>query len=143
MNLDCRFSSKDYNEALKQGKLAASKCQRCGAIYLPSRVICPECHGRNMEPVTVKGTGKLVAFTVISVPPPMMAEEGFDREHPYCSGVVELDEGVRVTARVLGADVGNPESIEIGTPVTLEFVSCTHEGEEKTFLAFRILRSSA
>jgi uncharacterized OB-fold protein len=46
-----------------------------------------------------------------------MNEEGFSREKPYLTGIVELDEGPRISARLLGFDPENPESIRIGIPL--------------------------
>jgi len=133
------FYSAAYDRFISQGKLMGSKCRKCGAMYVPPRPICPKCHAREMELVAMKGKGKLAAYTVIAVGPPMMVEEGFDRENPYCSGVVELEEGARITARILGVDVAKPDQIKIGTPVTVEYQERVHSGEKVTFLAFRAL----
>ena len=65
------------------------------------------------------GTGRLIAFTCIAIGPPWMAARGFDREHPYCSAVIELDEGPRVVARIEGVDTNRPEDIRIGTRLVL------------------------
>jgi uncharacterized OB-fold protein len=67
-----------------------------------------------------------------------MVAEGYDRYRHYCCGIVELDEGLRVSAHILGVDVQDPSSIEIGTPVTIEFP----EGEGKPMvLTFRAMSS--
>ena len=63
----------------------------------------------------MNGTGKLAAFTSISIGPPAMQAEGYDRDNPYCTGVVRLDEGPRIVARIEGVDARNPDAIEIGT----------------------------
>jgi len=133
------FYSAAYDRFISEGKLVGSKCQKCGAMHVPPRPICPKCHANDMELVAMKGEGKLAAYTVVAVGPPMMVEEGFDREHPYCSGVIELEEGVRITARILGVDVTKPDQIKIGTPVTVEYQERVHGGEKKTFLAFRAI----
>jgi len=127
------FSDLSYEQFLNDEKLMGSRCKKCGALFLPPRSICVECYGNEMEWVEMQGEGKLVAFTCIAVAPPSMIEEGYDREHPYCVGVVELEEGVRVDARVEGVDVSRPEAIKIGTPVTVKFL---HKGEQ-IFLAFK------
>lgn len=134
-----KFYSAAYDRFISEGKLMGSKCQKCGAMYVPPRPICPKCHASEMELVAMKGKGKLAAYTVITVGTPLMVEEGFDREHPYCSGVVELEEGARITARILGVNVMNPDRIKIGTPVAVEYQERVHGGEKKTFLAFRAL----
>jgi len=75
-----------------------------------------------MEWTELSGKGKLVSFTVIGVGTWTMTNEGYDRDHPYCSGVVELDEGPRFTAQITGVDVAKPQNIKIGTPVTADFM---------------------
>jgi uncharacterized OB-fold protein len=131
------FSSSAHNRFLAEKKLIGVRCKRCGAISLPPRPICPKCNASDMELVEMKGRGKLVAYTVISVGPPMMIEEGFDRERPYCSGIVELEEGVRIPGRIVGVNVAKPDQIKIGTPVTVEYQERVHGEETRTFLAFR------
>jgi len=86
--------------------------------------------------VELKGNGRLAALTCITVGPPMMIAEGYDRERPYCSGVVELEEGGRVDARIEGVNTKNPEGIKVGMPLRAKFL---HRGEgldSRTYLAF-------
>ena len=133
------FNDISYERFLSEEKLMGSKCRKCGAFFVPPRSICIECYGTEMEWVEVKGRGKLAAFTCIAIGPPFMIEEGYDRKHPYVSGVVELEEGVRVVARIEGMDGSKPETIRIGTPLKVEFL---HRGEAEsanTFLAFKPL----
>jgi uncharacterized OB-fold protein len=115
-----------YEAYLREDKLMGTTCRRCGARFLPPMPICTECHSPEMDWDEVGGKGKLVAFTCIAVGPPSMKAEGFDRNNPYCLGVVELDEGVRVVARIQGVDTRNPESIRIGTPLRQTIL---HRGE--------------
>lgn len=85
----------------------------------------------------MKGSGRLVALTSISIAPPAMQEEGFNRKNPYCTGVVRLDEGPRVVARIEGVDARNPETIEIGIPVTAVYLHRGTGEDRTTQLAFR------
>jgi uncharacterized OB-fold protein len=133
------FSDISYQQFLKEEKLMGSKCKRCGALYAPPRPICIKCHSTEMQWIELKGKGQLVAFTCIAVGPPFMMQEGYDRKHPYVSGVVELEERVKVDARIEEVDGNNPETIRIGTPLVVKFL---HRGEgenRQTFLAFRPL----
>ena len=132
------FTGNAFNNFLAEEKLMGTKCKKCGVVHMPPRPICTECHGLDLEWVEMKGKGKLAAFTTICVGTTVMAQEGCGRDNPYCSGIVELEEGVKISGRILGLDTRNPESIKIGTPVTVEFV---HRGEgdnKKTFLGFRV-----
>jgi len=130
------FNDISYERFLNEGKLMGSRCNNCGSLFVPPRTICIKCSGTDMEWIEMKGKGKLAAFTCIAIGPPLMAKEGYDRQHPYVSGVVELEEGVRVVARIEGVDGSKPETIKIGTPLKVEFL---HRGEGEnstTFLAF-------
>lgn len=131
------FNDYAYEQFLNEEKIMGSRCKKCQTLYLPPRTKCTSCYSDDMEWVEMKGTGKLAAFTCISIGPAFMAEEGYDRNNPYCTGVVQLDEGVRIDARIEGFDNTNPETIKIGTPVSVEFL---HRGEGDnlhTFPAFR------
>jgi len=131
------FTSASFNEFLGEKKLMASKCTKCGALYVPPRPLCNKCFGSEMEWAEMKGKGKLAAFTTIAIAPTLMIEEGYGRDNPYCSGVVELAEGPKISARILGVDAKKPEEIKIGTPLAVDFVE-RGEGEAKrTFLAFK------
>ena len=125
-----------FEQFLNEEKLMGSRCGVCGALFVPPRLICLQCHRSEMEWAEMKGTGKLAAFTCIAIGPPSMIEEGYDRNNPYCSGVVKLAEGPRVVARIEGVDARNPEHIQIGTPLKVKFL---HRGTGEnltTFLAF-------
>lgn len=130
------FTAASFNQFLNEKKLMASRCVQCGALALPPRAICAACHGNQLEWVEMTGKGKLAAFTSIYVGPTFMNAEGFDRNNPYCTGVVELDEGVKISARLLGVDARNPGAIKIGTPMTVEFLERGEGEAKKTFLAF-------
>lgn len=129
------FSDISYQQFLAEEKLMGSKCNRCGAVYVPPRPICTECRKSDLQWVEASGKGKLAAFTCISIGPAFMIAEGYDRKNPYYVGVVELDEGPRVDVRLEGLE-SKPENIKVGTPMTVKFL---HRGEgdaQKTYLAF-------
>ena len=131
------FSDISYEQYLNENKLMGSRCKKCGVLYTPPRSLCIKCYSSEMEWVEMKGDGKLSAFTCIAVGPPFMIDEGYDRNHLYCVGVVELDEGTRVDARIEGVDTNKPDTIKVGMPVSVEFLH-RGEGEElKTYLAFK------
>lgn len=130
------FNDISYEHFLSEEKLMGSKCKKCGTLSVPPRPICIKCYRDQMEWVKMKGTGTLQAFTCIAVGPPSMIEEGYDRNNPYCSGVVELDEGVKVVARIEGVDTKNPENIQVGTPLKMKFLHRGTGDSYSTVLAF-------
>jgi uncharacterized OB-fold protein len=131
------FNDISYERFLSEDKLMGSKCRRCGVLSVPPRSICIKCYSSELEWVEMKGNGKLAAFTCIAIGPPFMIKEGYDRKHPYVSGVVELEEGVKVVARIEGVDASKPEAIKIGTPLEVEFLHKSEAESPMTFLAFR------
>jgi uncharacterized OB-fold protein len=130
------FSDISYEQFLDEERLMGSRCKTCGTLFVPPRPICIRCHGTDMIWVETEGRGKLSAFTCIAIGPPFMIAEGYDRKHPYCSGVVELDEGVRVVARIEGVDATKPEGIKVGMPLTVRFLHRGEGDKRKTYLAF-------
>jgi uncharacterized OB-fold protein len=89
-----------------------------------------------MEWIELSGQGKLAAFTIVYIAPSAMIAAGYDRKNPYCAGVVELAEGPKVSAQILGVDVLHPEQIKIGMPLKAKFVERGEGDAKRTFLAF-------
>jgi len=102
-------------------RLEASKCKSCGKVLFPPRLVCPKCGSREFEGVRLSARGKIVTFTVIRVAP-----EQFADQTPYVVAVVELGDGVRITAQVVDC---RPEEVEIGKPVRLVFRKIQEEGK--------------
>jgi len=133
------FSSAAFDQYIAEHKLMASRCTKCGGGYVPPHAICPKCHGEAMEWVETSGKGKLVAFTVIYSGPTFMIEQGFDRKNPYVSGIVELEEGARISARITGVDPALPTEIKIGLSVSVDFIEFGEGETNITYLAFKAL----
>jgi uncharacterized OB-fold protein len=134
---DRPFNDISYERFLSEDKLMGSTCQKCGSLFVPPRSICIKCHSPEMKWTEMRGKGRLAAFTSIAIGPPFMMSEGFDRKHPYVSGVVDLEEGARVVGRIEGVDGTRPETIRIGIPLKVEFLHRGEGANSTTFLAFR------
>ncbi|MBM3300094.1 MAG: OB-fold domain-containing protein [Deltaproteobacteria bacterium] len=130
------FNDISFRLFINEEKLMGSRCGGCGALFVPPRSICVHCSGAEMEWVQMKGLAKLAAFTCIAIGPPHMLKEGYDRKRPYCTGVVQLEEGPKVVARIEGIDTNKPENILIGTPLAAGFLRRKHGEAETAFLAF-------
>jgi len=131
------FSDMSFQQFLSEEKLMGCRCRSCGTVYLPPKPICTNCFQEDLEWVEMPEIGKLAAFTCISIGPPAMLEEGFSRKNPYCSGVVEVEGGARIDARILGIDTKNPESIQIGMAMRTEYIHREREGVKSTVLGFK------
>jgi len=111
------FTAYSFQHYLGQGKLKASRCPDCQRLFLPVRSLCPDCGQIDLEWVELSGKAKLAAFTSVYIGPTFMNQEGFSREKPYLTGIVELEEGPRISARLLGLSPEDPTGIKIGTPL--------------------------
>lgn len=133
---DARFNDISYQRFLGEEKLMGCRCRACGTLSVPPRPLCTHCYATDLEWIEYAGHGRLAAFTCIRIVPPTMQMWGYDRQHPYCSGVVELEEGGRVVAIIDAVDPTHPEDIHIGLPLTVRY---RHRGEgdsKQTLLAF-------
>ncbi|MFQ5769204.1 MAG: Zn-ribbon domain-containing OB-fold protein [bacterium] len=101
-------------------RLEAAKCESCGKIHFPPRLICPECHSCNFQVVKLQDQGKVVTYTVIHVAP-----EQFATQTPYIVAIVELMDGVRLTCQI--ADCA-PDEVKIGDKVKVIFRKIQQDG---------------
>ena len=109
-----------WRENPQRYRLEAGQCTSCGSVWFPPRRICAECHGREFETVKLPDHGKVETFTVIHTAPAAYTDQA-----PYAVALVELENGTRLTAMFVDCD---PETIEIGMPVRLEFRRILAEG---------------
>ena len=103
----------------------------------PATAIVHQCYSAELEWVEYSGQGRLAAFTCIRIVPPPMQVWGYGRQNPYCSGVVELQDGGRVVAVIDDVDPTRPAEITVGMPLTVKYL---HQGEgesAQTMLAFK------
>lgn len=131
------FTAHSFYGFLRDGQLMGSRCETCGALYLPPRPVCRACHGDGMAWEEMSGRGELVAFTTVHIAPTAMLEAGYGRDNPYCSGIVRLEEGVSISAQILGVDAGQPHEISIGLPVEVAFVEPAEDADWPARLAFQ------
>lgn len=110
-----------YLQHLADGRLMAARCQNCQHILMPPRGLCPACHHEAMTWEQLSGRGTLAAYTLIALGLPAMAAHGFDRQHPYCSGVVRLAEGPLISALIVGEDSAPPNGLRVGMPLKIVF----------------------
>ena len=100
---------KHFFEEARAGRLTGIRCGKCGELAIPPKEFCPGCQERDWTPVPLGGTGAIVSFTIIRIPPRGRAEEA-----PYAVAVVRLDEGVSLLGRVVDVPL---EGLRTGLPV--------------------------
>ena len=89
-----------YWNAARERKLVIRKCRSCGALHFMPRFLCPECWSDQLEWVQAKGTGSVHSFSIIC----RASSPAFVGEVPYVIALIDLDEGPRMMANVLGDD---------------------------------------
>ena len=110
-----------WRENPQRYRLEAGKCSSCGSVHFPPRRVCKDCHGREFETVTLPDEGQVVTYTVIRVAP-----SAFTDEAPYAVALVELTDGTRLMSQLVDCE---PEAIEMGMPVQIEFRRILADGE--------------
>jgi uncharacterized OB-fold protein len=84
-------------EGLKQGKVYATKCKKCGKLYFPPAADCPDCLLSEMEWVELSNEAEVETFTHVVIRP-----TSFQQNKPYTVAIGRLKEGVKVLAWVTG-----------------------------------------
>lgn len=113
-------SPRNWREMPQRYRYEAARCEACGEIQFPPRMVCRKCGGRAFSATTLAQEGTLETFTVIRVAP-----SGFTDQAPYAVGVVKLDDGVKVTAQIVDTDV---DRLETGRRVRMEFRKIVADG---------------
>ena len=110
----CKLSAKpEFIEAAKAGNVLARKCTKCDELHLATVYYCKNCGNKGFEDSILKGDGKVVTYTIMTVPP-----AGFENLAPYAWVVMELDDsGIRLSG-FLGK-ISTPEDLPIDTPVKI------------------------
>jgi uncharacterized OB-fold protein len=87
----------EFRDGLAKGELLIQKCNDCSQLNLYPRHACPFCQSISLGWQRASGRGTLHSYTVLR----MGAPEGFEDELPYALGVVKLEEGVQLLARLV------------------------------------------
>jgi len=98
-------------EGLKQGKVYATKCKKCGKLYFPPAADCPECVSSEMEWIELSDEAEVETFTHVVIRP-----TSFQQNKPYTVAIGRLKEGVKVLAWLTGFKLSE---IKVGMKVKL------------------------
>ncbi len=131
-----QLTTAHFAQALREHKLIGSRSRSTGELFVPPRPFSPKNFQDDMELIELSGRGTLLAFTIVYIGTSAMVSAGYNRQNPYCVGVVQLAEGARISAQILGVDVTHPEQIPIGMPLKATFIEHGEGEAKKTFLAF-------
>lgn len=86
----------EYYAALSRGELVIQQCGGCHNPIMYPKYVCPSCGSTDLGWTPTPGAGQLHSFEIQRVGAPT----GFEDDLPYAVGVVKLDEGVQLLARL-------------------------------------------
>ena len=91
------LASAHFFEALDRGRLEVLRCVGCGAVHL-AFLTCDVCGSSDFTALPASGEGTIYSFTRLHT----AHHPAFADRLPVCSGIVELAEGPRLFAPLLG-----------------------------------------
>jgi uncharacterized OB-fold protein len=106
--------NRPFWEACRAHRLDLPWCRDCGRPHLPPGPVCPFCFADALEWRRASGRGRVSSWVVVHKD----WFPAFRAELPYNVVQVELEEGPRLTANVVGVE---NERLAVGLPVEVVF----------------------
>lgn len=106
--------NRPYWDAAREGRLLLQHCTTCGLFQFYPRPSCLRCSSGDLEWKGASGNGRLHTFSVVQ----RTADRAFADDVPYVFGVVELEEGPRVTVNVVDTPL---DQLRCDLPVRMVF----------------------
>jgi len=106
------LKNKRFWDGLKEGKLLATRCNKCGKIYYPPQVDCPDCLTSDCEWIELSNVGEIETFVASYLKP-----QGFEHfKEPYTIAIARTNEGVKVMGLMENVD---PKNLRVGIKVKI------------------------
>lgn len=109
--------TRPFWEGLAEGRWQTTGCASCDKLTFPPKPVCPHCWSDQMTWRAMPSAGTLYSWTRIHAAPSV-----FVAEAPYVVGIVDLDGGLRIAARLIERDGVPPRVGERVEVVTLKYV---------------------
>jgi uncharacterized OB-fold protein len=106
--------SAPFFDGARAGRLMLQHCTGCDRWSFPVRERCPHCFAAKLEWRQASGQGTLYTFTIMH----QVMNPGFASAVPYNVAQIDLAEGVRITANIVG--ISN-DQLRIGMPLQAVF----------------------
>lgn len=82
---------------IEVSRIPVVRCASCGIAAIPPQYTCGNCGDDRFEPATLPGSARVYSHTTIRI-----ATEAFRSQAPFAIVLADLDEGLRITARIDG-----------------------------------------
>lgn len=121
-------------------RLIGSQCKSCGTLYFPEAISCrnPQCREKDISRALLPDTGILYSYTIQRYRPPPLFR--MDDWAPYAIGLVDLGEGLRVTAMLTGVAL---EDIQIGMAMRLILETLYTDEERGPVVTYKFMPESS
>lgn len=106
------ISREQFVAKVKDGKVLAYKCKKCGNLQLATVVFCAKCYSQDFEVVEVEGKGKVVTYTIQNVAP-----QEYEKYGLYAWVVVRLDAGFNISGFLPNVD--SPKNLPINARIKI------------------------
>ena len=113
--------------AARKHQLVLPRCTACNELQFPPEPSCRLCGAPDFDWVSASGRATLYTWTICH--PPLLPY--FAEHAPWAVAAVELEEGLRMVARIAGIP---PEEYEMGMPLVADFEAVD---DEHTLVVFR------
>ena len=113
--------------------LVGSRCRVCEEVTFPTNPFCPRCCEQTTEDIPLSRRGLLYSFTIqrFRPPPPYRGPDPFV---PYGVGMIELPEGLRLTAVL---EENHPERLRVGMQMELIFTTFFEDQDGNEVLGYK------
>ena len=108
--------SAPFWDGAKAHKLLLPRCNSCGRFWFPPSRRCVHCLSSDFAWTESAGQGRIYSFVVFH----RVYHSAFESDVPYTVAVVELDEGPRLIANIVGTP---PDDVRCDMRVRVTFES--------------------
>lgn len=114
--------TRPFWEGCKRHEVWLPYCPRCQRFFWYPRDFCPRCFSWEVEWRRASGRGKVYTFAIHY----RAFHPAWEREVPFVTAIVELEEGVRLYTQLVGVEP-DPKHIRCDMPVEVVFEDVSEE----------------
>ena len=113
-----------FYEKLEEGKIMGRKCPKCGHVEFPPVYACNACGSYETEWYEISGKAKVHSLVL---PAALSSKPEYKNFGKFAYGEVELEEGSRLNAVILGVNKKKRKELQDKLPVSCHAVIIDRE----------------
>ena len=114
-------------EGCQREEFLLQLCNACGHRYYYPRLACPKCSSLDVGWTPASGRGEIYSYTHVYV---SFYGDNWTSEIPYTNVLVDLEEGPRLTSRLIG---DGRDEVEIGDAVEIIWIEAKSQPQKIPF----------